>query len=93
LDKTFDLIYEHCTLQEKEKLELARLYFYTKEESCRGDRDNDRQFAFNELETGITQANQVVEILKANPKTGPFEAARQISPFYLWSPQDRPGPE
>jgi len=68
--KTFDLLYEHCT-PKKGEARIGPIVFYTKEESCRGPRRR-RQFAFKELETGITQANQVVEILKANPKTGPF---------------------
>jgi hypothetical protein len=90
LDNVFDVVFQRCTPEEKEAIDQAREYFHTKEESCRGDRDNDRQFAFNELETGIAEISRVADILKANPQFGPFEAGKQVTPFYLWSPEDAP---
>jgi hypothetical protein len=83
LDGIFERFFQKVSAEEREHYSLARDYFHTGEEACRGDIE-ERRFKFNELETGIRQMTELLDVMDKNLGMPPEKAKELVKDFRLF---------
>src|SRR5947209_7615099 len=64
LDGIFDRVLKRCSVREEGQIVLARDYFHTCEEASNGGSDEYRRAKFEELQMGVKQMTELIEVLE-----------------------------